>query len=241
LKALILTAGFGTRLGDLTKTMPKPMLPICGQPLLSYTVRHLARFGFNQIALNLHFQAETIQSYLGDGSKFGVEITYSTERELLGTAGALIPLKDFFKSEPYFLVIYGDIITNQKIDDLVTSHSKNKAIATLLIHKRKYSNSILELDDTGKIINFIERPTHSIQNKFPESWVNSGVQILTPRIFDYLPSRLPIDLPRDIYAPNIKTIPIYGFPLQGYRCAIDSPERYSQVCHDMESGALSFP
>jgi NDP-sugar pyrophosphorylase family protein len=240
LKALILAAGFGTRLGALTETIPKPMLPIYGQPMLSYTVRYLAGFGFDQIALNLHFQPDIIQSYLGDGSQYGVQITYSLEQELLGTAGALVPLKRFFENEPHFLVIYGDIITNQNLANLVNFHHRSKAMATLLVHKRKHSNSIIELDQAGRIHTFLERPEQPIQNAHSDHWVNSGVQILSPRIFDYLPSKLPADLPRDVYAPFINQLAIYGFPLDGYRCAVDSQERYNQVCRDVENGQLVF-
>lgn len=242
MKALILAAGFGTRLGALTEATPKPMLPVCGQPMLSYTIRHLASFGFNQIALNLHFQPDMIRSYLGNGAQYGAQITYSFEPELLGTAGALVPLKSFFENEPYFLVIYGDIITNQRLDALVAFHCQNKATATLLIHKRKLSNSVIELDETGKIITFLERPPgQAIREAYPEAWVNSGVQVLSPAIFDYLPQKLPADLPKDVYAPHVKEMALYGFPLQGYRCAVDSQERYNQVCHDMETQKVTFP
>jgi mannose-1-phosphate guanylyltransferase len=241
LKALILAAGLGTRLGVLTEATPKPMLPICGQPMLSYTVRHLAHSGYDQIALNLHYQPDIIRSYMGDGSQYGVQITYSLEQELLGTAGALVPLKKFFENEPHFLVIYGDIITNQNLDNLVNFHRQNEAMATLLIHKRKRSNSIIELDQAGRIQTFLERPEQSIQNVYSDHWVNSGVQILSPRIFDYLPSKLPADLPRDVYAPFVNQLALYGFPLDGYRCAVDSQERYNQVCRDVENGQLVFP
>jgi NDP-sugar pyrophosphorylase family protein len=241
LKALILAAGFGTRLGALTETTPKPMLPICGQPMLSYTIRYLAHFGFDQIALNLHFQPDIIRSHFGNGSQYGVEITYSLEQELLGTAGALVPLKGFFKNESLFLVIYGDIITNQNLDNLVNFHRRNEAMATLLVHKRKHSNSIIELDQAGRIRTFLERPQQSIQNAYSDHWVNSGVQILSSRIFDYLPLKLPADLPRDVYAPFVNKLSIYGFPLDGYRCAVDSSERYQQVCRDIETRAVIFP
>jgi NDP-sugar pyrophosphorylase family protein len=241
LKALILAAGFGTRLGDLTENTPKPMLPICGQPMLSYTIRHLAHFGFDQIAINLHFQPEIIQSYLKDGSQYGVQITYSPEQELLGTAGALIPLKKFFENEHHFLVIYGDIVTNQNLANLVNFHSKNEAIATLLVHKRKKSNSIIELDQSGRIHTFLERPKQSVQNEYLDHWVNSGIQVLSPRIFDYLPFKLPADLPKDVYTPFVNQLALFGFPLDGYRCAVDSSERYQQVCRDVETRAVVFP
>lgn len=103
MKALILTAGLGTRLGDLTKETPKPLLPMGREPMLTYVIQHIAGFGFHQIALNLHFHPEAIRSVVGDGSQFGVEVTYSFESELLGTAGALKPLDIFLKVRLTFL------------------------------------------------------------------------------------------------------------------------------------------
>lgn len=241
MKALILAAGFGKRLGELTQETPKPMLPIGGQPMLAYAIRHLAHCGFRQIALNLHFQAGLIRSSLGDGTQFGVELTYSYEPELLGTAGALLPLKNFFKNEPDFLVLYGDIVTNQDITPLLRFHRQNKAAATLLLHKRKNSNSIIEMDSTGRIQVFLERPPQNLLDAHPEAWVNSGIQVLTPEVYQYLPHQTPSDLPRDLYANQIAHLPIYGYPLSGYRCAVDSPERYTRVCEDLQNGTLRYP
>ena len=240
MKALILSAGMGSRLGRLTKSVPKPMLSIGGQPILSYTIRQLAYFGFDQIAINLHYQAESIKSYLGDGSQYGVQLTYSFEEELLGTAGALQPLKSYFKDEPCFLVIYGDIITNQNLHDLLEFHLHSQAKATLLVHKRKQSNSIIELDPSGRIKSFIERPEQTNQGSNPNHWVNSGVQILSPHVLELIPATAPADLPRDIYVPFVDQLELYGFPLVGYRCAVDSPDRYNQVCQDRENGLLTF-
>jgi mannose-1-phosphate guanylyltransferase len=240
LKALILTAGLGTRLGELTKKTPKPLLPVGGEPILTHVIKYLAGFGFNKIALNLHFHPEAIRSVIGDGSQFGVEVTYSFESELLGTAGALKPLRYFFEGETDFLVYYGDVVTNQDISNLIAFHRSRQALATLLIHTRKNSNSVIELGEDNRIITFLERPKLINHGDHLQSWVNSGVQVLSPRIFDCLPDHTPSDLPRDIYAVNTKNISLYGYPLSGYRCAVDSQERYEQVCHDFQSGKLTF-
>lgn len=240
MKALILTAGLGTRLGDLTKETPKPLLPVGREPMLTYVIKHLAGFGFHQIALNLHFHPEAIRSVVGDGSQFGVEVTYSFESELLGTAGALKPLRYFFEGETDFLVYYGDVITNQDISNLIAFHRSRQALATLLIHKRTNSNSVIELGEENRIVTFLERPKLISHGDPLQSWVNSGVQVLSPRIFDYLPDHTPSDLPRDVYAVNTKSVSLYGYPLSGYRCAVDLQERYEQVCHDFQSGRLTF-
>src|SRR5688572_17222439 len=113
MKAMVLCAGYGTRLGDLTREMPKPMLPLEGHPLVAYILGNLKRHGFNRIAINLHFKPEVIRNYLGDGTAQGMEFHYSHEQALLGTAGGLKNCEAYFRSEPAFLVQYGDVITDQ--------------------------------------------------------------------------------------------------------------------------------
>ena len=89
MKAMILSAGYGTRLGDLTREIPKPMLPLGDRPLLEYILRNLLRHGFDEVAVNLHFMPEAIRDYFGDGSAWNCRLIYSHEAELLGTAGGV--------------------------------------------------------------------------------------------------------------------------------------------------------
>src|SRR2546423_8852800 len=99
MRAMVLCAGFGTRLGDLTRDLPKPMLLLEGHPLLAYLLSHLKAHGFDQIALNLHFMPETIRAYFGDGSRWQIPLSYSCEETLLGTAGGLKKMQLFFEKE----------------------------------------------------------------------------------------------------------------------------------------------
>ena len=103
---MVLAAGRGSRLRPRTDTTPKPMIPFAGRPMLEYNVRLLAQPGFDEMVINLYHLPEVIQDYFGDGADWGVKITYSLEKELLGTAGAVKRVADFF-DEP-FLVYYGD-------------------------------------------------------------------------------------------------------------------------------------
>ncbi len=224
---MILAAGHGTRLGDLTRDRPKPMLPIGEEPLIAHTLRYLARHGYDHIAINLHFRPEIIENHVGDGRQFGVSVTYSHEEALLGTAGSVKRLEPFFRGEPDFLVIYGDLLIDQDLGQLLHFHRASAAAATLLLHQRPGSNSLVRREDDGRITDFLERPSDEQRRRAPHPWVNSGVQILGPRILQAIPAAGACDLPRDIYVPLLsqKRERIYGFPLSGYRCAIDSPER----------------
>ena len=229
MKALVLCAGYGTRLGDLTRELPKPMLSLGPQPLLAYLLGHLRAQGFTQLAINLHFRPEIIREFLGTGAAWGLEVTYSPEPELLGTAGGLKRLARFFENEECFLVQYGDVLTDQDLIALVRFHREHAAVATLLLHQRARSNSVVTLDAAGRISGFLERPTDAARQGVDSPWVNSGLCVCSPEILAAIPADRPCDLPRDVFARLVATGRLFGFPLTGYRCAIDSPERLAEA------------
>src|SRR5712671_1451205 len=218
---MVLCAGLGTRLGDLTREIPKPMLPLGNAPLLAYLLGHLKRHGFDEIGINLHFKPEAIKDYFGDGPSGRLRITYSLEPELMGTAGGVKKMENFFRSENAFLVQYGDVLTDQDFSTMLDFHRHKKAHATLLLHQRANSNSVVTLDSDQRIVGFLERPTDEQRTGHLSPWVNSGVCLVGPEILDAIPANTPCDLPRDIFSKLIQTRRIYGFPLAGYRCAID--------------------
>lgn len=229
MRAIVLCAGYGTRLGDLTHSLPKPMLPLQGRPLLEYIISHLAHYGFNDIGVNLHFMPEVIRSYFGDGSRWNVALTYSYEPELLGTAGGVKKLENFLRHGDAFLIHYGDILTDQDFNAMLHFHRKHRALATLLLHQRKHSNSVVSTDEDGRIIGFLERPTEEARSGIDSFWVNSGICICDPEFLEAIPADVQSDLPRDIFPKLINTGRLYGFPLSGYRCAIDSTERLDEA------------
>lgn len=226
---MVLCAGFGTRLGDLTREIPKPMLPLNGRPMVAYILSHLKRHGFDQIALNLHFKPEIIRDHFGDGTSSGITLTYSHEPQLLGTAGGVKQVESFFRTAPEFLVHYGDVVTDQDFTAMLQFHRQRGALVTLLLHQRIKSNSVVTLDGDGCIVDFLERPTDEARRGLVSPWVNSGICICSPEILDSIPPGSPSDLPRDIFPKLIGTRRLFGFPLSGYRCAVDSPARLSEA------------
>lgn len=226
---MVLCAGYGTRMGELTREIPKPMLPLRGRPMLAYLLSHLKQQGFDEIAINLHFKPELIQNHFGDGSGLAMQLTYSHEPTLLGTAGGVKNVEKFFRNEPAFLVQYGDIITDQDYRAMLQFHRERNALATLLVHQRQKSNSVVVLDNEQRISRFLERPTEAARQGQTSPWVNSGVCICTPELLDHIPPHTTCDLPRDVFATLTSTRRLFGFPLSGYRCAVDSPERLAEV------------
>jgi len=241
MKAIVLCAGYGTRLGSLTYQTPKSMLLLQGKPLLAYTLCYLADQGFAKVAINLHFMPEQITNYVGDGSQFGVRVHYSYEAQALGTAGALKQLGPWLKDASDVLVLYGDILTDQNLSELVTLHRTKGALATLLLHQRLGSNSRVQIGPSNRIVGFIERPTNEQPASQPGNWVNSGVSVLNRSILDYIPADVPFDLPRDVFSKWAGKEPMYGVPLTGYRCAIDSPARYAEADAAVAHGVYKLP
>ena len=243
MKAMVLAAGKGTRLGELTRDLPKPMLEVAGQPILGHILLHLARHGFREVVINLHHQAQAIQDHFGDGSRWGVRITYLREPELLGTAGSVRNASACFAdpAEP-FLVQYGDVITDQDLTAMTAAHRARGALASLLLHRRARSNSIVQLGPDQRVLRLLERPTESEREQVAgEVWVNSGVYLLQPAVLASIPARGPADFPRDVFPALIPRGLGFGWPLTGYRCAIDSPERLEQARADLARGLAAGP
>jgi len=235
-KAMVLAAGYGTRLGNLTRAMPKPLLPVGDRPLLEYIICHLARHGFDEIAVNLHFMPETVREFLGDGSRWNIDIEYSAEPELLGTAGGVKKMEHFFRDTDAFLIQYGDILTDQDLTALHQFHRDKQALITMLVHQRARSNSIVEMDDDHRILRFWERPDDRIRQTVKSPWVNSAVYVCDPAVLQVIHPTDPCDLPRDVFPQLIDSGRLFGFPLTGYRCAVDSPQRYAAAQAAVHNG-----
>lgn len=238
LRAMVLAAGHGTRLGALTADTPKPMLDVCGQPLIERILHHLRRHRVAEVAINLHFQGEKIRAHLGDGTRLGLVLRYSEEPTLLGTAGGLLAHEAFLAGSDPFIVQYGDILTDANLSGLVATHQRSGAVATLMLHQRAGSNSMVRLAPDGEITGFIERPKDGERPAWTEAWVNSGVCVCSPGIFELIPRDRPADLPRDVFAPLAGSGRLFGVPLSGYRCAVDSPERLERLRNDVAAGVV---
>jgi NDP-sugar pyrophosphorylase family protein len=229
MKAMVLCAGFGTRLGELTREIPKPMLSLGDRPMLEFILCHLKRHGFDQVAVNLHFMPEAIQDYFGDGARWGLRLTYSHEPQLLGTAGGTKKMESFFRGEVPFLMHYGDIVTNQDFGAMLRFHQERRALATLLVHQRARSNSALSVDAEGRIESFLERPTDAQWQSLANAWVFSGIAICEPELLETVTPATPCDFPRDVFVRLTATRRLFAFPLSGQRTAVDSPERLAEA------------
>jgi len=240
MRTLLLCAGKGTRLGHQAANLPKPMMPIAGRPLIEYTIAWLADAGLQDIAINLHYLPDVIPGHFGDGSDFGVRLTYIREPALLGTAGSVRNCADWWADSDDLLVIYGDLLTDTALRPMLDFHRARRAMATLFVHRLAGANSLVGLDASGRITGFVERPDEAQRALHPYPWVNSGLQVVNRSILPYIPPGFS-DLPRDIYTPIFATEPLYGYPLTGCRVTIDTPELYEEACQAVATGAYRLP
>jgi mannose-1-phosphate guanylyltransferase len=188
MKAMVLAAGQGTRLHPLTEHTPKALVPVAGRPMIEYSLLLLKRYGIREIIINLHHLGDQIESYLGDGKQWGLQITYSKEPELLDTGGGLLKAKRFLQ-DGTFIVINTDVLIDLALSDLVAFHEKNRAVATLVLRPDPLADQFgsMEIDGDGRIRRFLQTWTAATELSVPTTELMfTGVQVLEPRVFDYM-------------------------------------------------------
>lgn len=201
MRAIILSAGYGTRLWPLTEDRTKPAIPILGKPLVGYVAEYIASYGFNEIVVNLHHRPESVRAALGNGSQFGVKLHYVEEPVILGTSGALDNTREFFEQET-FLAINGKLITDIDLNAALETHRTKQALATLVLmaNTRRERFSIVEVDQ-GRVTRFGGMPDSNESGPAPLMF--TGIQILEPRIFDYIPRGVFSHSTTDVYPQAI--------------------------------------
>ena len=195
MRAIVLSAGYGTRLWPLTEDRTKPALPILGKPLVGYVAGYLAGYGIDEIVVNLHHRPESVRRALGDGSRFGVKLHYVEEPVILGTSGALDNTREFFERET-FVVVNGKIITDIDLNAAIETHRKMKALATLILlpNVRRERFSVVETE-AGRIKGFGRMPVAD----GPAPLMFTGIHIMEPRILEYVPRGVFSDSVTDVY------------------------------------------
>lgn len=184
---VLMAGGLGQRLRPLTETVPKPMLPIGGRPILEHILRSFVDQGFVRFIISLNYLGETVRDYFGDGSAFDAEIVYVEEKERLGTAGALSLLPE--QPAGPFIVMNGDLLTQMRFDALLRFHAETEATATLCARPFEMQVPYGVIDAEGPYLRgIVEKPVHS-------HFVNAGIYVLSPEALDALQPGEPLDMP----------------------------------------------
>ncbi len=236
MKAIIMSGGRGTRISELFPDIPKPLIPICGKPVLEHEIECLREQGFTDLILTVSHMSDKIINYFGDGSKFGVHIDYFVEDKPLGNAGALFRLKD--KLTENFLLLNADSVFNIDFNRFVAFHKAHNALATLFTHPNDhpYDSGLIIADEDKSVQKWLakedERP------EFYKNRVNAGLHIISPKLLENDIDLPKIDLDRHLLKPLAGTGKMFCYDSPEYVKDMGTPERFEAVTHDFESGKV---
>lgn len=225
MKAMILAAGKGTRMQPLTNTLPKPMIPLLGKPIMESIIAHLKDYGVDEIVVNTSHLAHVLEDYFHDGERFGIQIAYSFEGvkigdkvqgQPLGSAGGMKHIQDFSRFfDETFIVLCGDALVDLDIAEAVRFHKERKSLATIVmkeVHREEVCKyGVVKTDESGRILQFQEKPRveEAISNT-----VNSGFYIFEPEIFEHIPSGIEYDIGGQLFPALAEAgLPFYGITL----------------------------
>jgi mannose-1-phosphate guanylyltransferase / phosphomannomutase len=236
MKAVIMAGGFGTRLRPLTIHIPKPLVPVGNVPIMEHTVRLLKRHGFTDLLVLLYFLPETITGHFGDGSRWGVRISYATPTADLGTAGA-VKFAAGELGEPV-LVISGDVLTDFDLRAAVRSHRERGAEASIVLTRvdSPLAYGIVITDESGRIVRFLEKPSWG--EVFSDT-INTGIYILEPSVLGAVPTGRPYDFGRELFPALLAAgRPLYGHVADGYWRDVGDLTEYRTAHLDLLQGRV---
>ena len=227
MRAVILAGGKGTRLAPYTVVLPKPLLPLGDRPILEIVIRQLRRSGISEVTMAVGYLAELLEAYFGDGSRFGIPISYSREHEPLGTAG---PLSLIDGLDDTFLVLNGDLLTTLDCAELVEFHRRKGAACTIAAHRRhvQISLGVLDVDGEGMLLDYTEKPSF-------DYLVSMGLYVFEPSVLEHVPKGNHLDFPDLIKKLLAADNQVATYRFGGYWLDIGQHDDYAKAMEDFEA------
>lgn len=229
LQAVIMAGGLGSRLRPLTDELPKPMLPVGGQPLMELIVRQLREAGIRRVNVTTHYMPEKIIEHFGDGRNFGVELNYVNEDRPLGTGGALGLIPE--PSEP-LLIINGDILTQVDFRAMLAYHQEHRAYMTVAVRRYDFQvpYGVMECEGS-RVRRLVEKPRYDFL-------VNAGIYLLEPAVYEYIPSGRHFNMTDLIQWLLDAERTVVSFPIREYWLDIGQMADYQQAQNDVKEGRI---
>lgn len=227
-QAVILASGEGVKMRPFTYEIPKPLIPVNGRPLLEYGIELLHRHGINDIVITVSHLAHKIEEHFGDGSAFGVNISYVHEKKPSGTGGALRAAQHELEDAP-FIVLYGDVLLDLDVNEFLQAHQNIKAaVGTLALTSVADPSTYGAVRLRGtRLVEFSEKPVISSD---VSRLVFAGCAAFDPAVFSFLPKKNgALSLERDVFPELIKQGRLYGYPFEGQWFDVSTPDTYEQV------------
>jgi NDP-sugar pyrophosphorylase family protein len=240
MKAMLLAAGYGTRLRPLTDRIPKPLLPIGKYPLLVWNLILLKRHGIREAIINLHYLGDQIVEALGDGARYGMRLAYSHEPNVLGTGGGIKQAAPYLREEA-FVVLNGDTLSDCDLTSLINAHRNSGALATLALREDARADEWgrVALDASARIVQITGIPPQAAARATAMPYMFAGIHVLEPAVLDKIPSD-----PCSIIDTYIEMLHreelLTGFPIKGYWSDVGTPERYATAQQDVANGRFSL-
>jgi mannose-1-phosphate guanylyltransferase/phosphomannomutase len=236
MKAVLMAGGEGSRLRPLTSARPKPMAAIANRPLMEHSLNLLRRYGLTETIATVHYLADEIESYFGDGAEFGVQMQYVVEDTPLGTAGSVKEAESELTDT--FLIISGDGLTDFDLGKAIAFHRERGSIATLVLTRvpKPLEFGVVITEADGRITRFLEKPGWS--EVFSDT-VNTGIYILEPEVLQYLRRGQFADFSADLFPTLLREgRPMFGYVAEGYWCDIGTLDQYLQASYDVLEGKV---
>lgn len=235
MKAVVMAGGEGTRLRPLTSHRPKPLAPVLNKPIMEHIILLLKDQGITEIVVTLHYLADEIEGYFGDGSEWGVKLYYSVEDTPLGTAGSVKQAEEHLKDDT-FIIVSGDALTDIDITRAIEYHRKKQSLATIVLSHvpNPLEFGVVITDDDGRIKRFLEKPSWG--EVFSDT-VNTGMYILEPSVFDYMEHGRSFDWSQDIFPQILREEkPLFGYVMEEYWCDVGNLNQYREAQYTVLDG-----
>lgn len=231
-KAVVMAGGEGSRLRPVTAGRPKPLIPVCNMPIMEHILGLLRQHGIREVVATLHYLADEIQNYFGDGSEFDIKLTYTVEDTPLGTAGSVLLAREQLK-DGTFLIVSGDGLTDCDLADAIRFHREKGSVATLILARvpNPLEFGVVITKEDGRIDRFLEKPGWS--EVFSDT-VNTGMYILEPAVLDLMEEGKAYDWSRDVFPLLLSEgKPMFGYVMDGYWADLGSLPQYREAQHHL--------
>lgn len=237
MQAVIMAGGKGTRIASVASDIPKPMIQICGKPILQYQIECLREQNIRDIIMVIGHLGDVVKTHFGDGSSFHVNISYIEEKEPLGTAGALYYLKGKIRKD--FILLNGDIIFDVDFERFMNYHKEKGTLATILTHPNNhpYDSGLVVTDQEGIVTQWMHKED---ERTIYKNRVNAGIHIISVRLLEMFQEAKKTDLDRDILKRLISDRQLAAYDSPEYVRDMGTPDRYEMVIRDIESGLVSM-
>jgi NDP-sugar pyrophosphorylase family protein len=236
MRGMILAGGLSTRLLPLTSDIPKPLVPVLDRPVIGHVIDYLRGHGVDDLVVNVHYHADAVERYIGDGTNFGVRMTYLREETLLGSAGAVKQVEDRFQST--FVVIGCDDVTNADLEAALAFHRARNAEATIVLHEAEDVSQfgVVITGPDGRITDFQEKPAKGTERS---NLANTGIYIFEKSVLARIPAATFYDFGKQVFPEMLASgARFFGVHQPAYWCDIGTLGEYRRAHFDALSGRV---